>query len=470
MPEKIRILFAGELHSSHALSWIDLLSPHKDKFEVRGLHISMWNPPEVDFPITEVKDMIYFEQAKQYFKSENPANEEVYIHGLGTIKCKQFVNAWGVIQEFKPHIIHTLGVFPSSMFFLRTLCYPAIEVGWDPFWIVQARGGPDVALNRQNPGLAAEIHAIFNRCDYFIADNQQNYSLALSMGLKPDKLSTTGPVPGAGGVDPAIFNGVLLPSQKERLILWPKAYNCIQSDGFTVIEGLRLALPYIGDFKLIATAASPDVEYWFNNFLGDYGSRVEIHSRLAHKQLLDIYLSARVLLAPSLSDGIPNSMYEAMASHTVPILSPIDTLIPLFQNKVHTLYAPNLDPPAIAEALILAMNDDNLADSIALTNRAWLPSLAGREVVRDSVVKMYQQVSKLKMSQIILELMSTKYDLVNTQNQLVNTQNQLVNTQNQLVNSQNQLQQLEKIVQHPIVIALRKMRKLLIVFKKMLFK
>jgi hypothetical protein len=75
---------------------------------------------------------------------------------------------------------------------------------------------------------------------------QQNYSLALSMGLKPDKLSTTGPVPGAGGVDPAIFDGVLLPSQKERLILWPKAYNCIQSDGFAVIEGLRLALPYIG--------------------------------------------------------------------------------------------------------------------------------------------------------------------------------------------------------------------------------
>ncbi|MFM7365113.1 MAG: glycosyltransferase family 4 protein [Cuspidothrix sp.] len=456
MSEKIRILFAGELHSSHALSWIDLLAPYKDQFEVQGLHISIWNPPDADFPITEAKDMIYFEQARQYLKYETSANEEVYIYGLGTIKCKQLVNAWGVIQEFKPHIIHTLGVFPSSVFFLRTLCYPAIKVGWEPFWIVQARGGSDIALNRQNPGLAEEIKAIFNRCDYFIADHQQNYSLALSMGLQPDKLSTTGSVPGAGGVDPGIFDGVLLPSQKERLILWPKAYNCIQSDGFTVIEGLRLALPYIGDFKLIATAAIPDVEYWFNKLLGDYGSKVEIHNRLAHKQLLDIYRSARVLLAPSLSDGIPNSMYEAMASHTVPILSPIETLTTLFQDKVHTLYAPNLDPPAIAEALILAMNDDSLADSIALTNSAWLPSLAGREVVRDRVVKMYQQVSKLKMSQIILELMTTKQALADTQNQLVN--------------NQNQLQELEKIVQHPIVGTLRKVRKPLTYVKKMLFK
>jgi hypothetical protein len=442
MPEKIRILFAGELHSSHALSWIDLLSPYKDQFEVQGLHISMWNPPEADFPITEAKDIIYFEQAKQYLKSENPANEEVYIYGLGTIKCKQLVNAWGVIQEFKPHIIHTLGVFPSSVFFFKTLCYPDIEVGWEPFWIVQARGGPDVALNRQNPSLAEEIHAIFNRCDYFIADNQQNYSLALSMGLKPDKLSTTGPVPGAGGVDPAIFDGVLLPSQKERLILWPKAYNCIQSDGFAVIEGLRLALPYIGDFKLIATAAIPDVEYWFNKFLGDYGSRVEIHSRLPHKKLLEIYRSARVLLAPSLSDGIPNSMYEAMASHTVPILSPIETLLPLFKDKVNTIYAPNLDPTAIAEALVLAMNDDTLADNIALTNRALLPNLAGREAVRNRVVNMYRQVIKLKMSQLILELMETKTALVNTQNQLVNTQHQL-----------------QKISEHPVVRVLRKIRK-----------
>ena len=161
-----------------------------------------------------------------------------------------------------------------------------------------------------------------------------------------------------------------------------------------VLEALRLALPRIGNFRLIATAADPDVEYWFNDMLGIYGERVEIHKRLSREQLLEIYRTARVLLAPSLSDGVPNTMYEAMASQTVPILSPIETLLPLFADKVHTIYAPNLDPAAIAEALVTAMNDDVLADKIAMTNRARLPSLAGRDAVRDRVVTMYRQVIK----------------------------------------------------------------------------
>jgi hypothetical protein len=345
-----------------------------------------------------------------------------------------------VLQEFKPHIVHTLGVFPASAFFLRVLSLSNTGFDlWDPFWIVQARGGPDIALNRKNPNLAQEIQAVLSRCDYFIADNQQNYSLALEMGLSSDKLSITGSVPGAGGIDPAMFDGVPLPSRKERLIIWPKAYNFIQSDGMAVVEALRLALPHIGEFHLVATAASPDVEYWFNTFLGNYGSRVEIHSRLPHEKFLELYRSARVILAPSLSDGIPNSMYEAMASHTVPILSPIETLLPLFKDKIHTIYAPNLDPPAIADALVLAMNDDALADNIALTNRAWLPILAGRDSVRDRVVEMYRQAVKSKMSQLVLDLIETKTILFHTQNQLLNTQNQLLNTQNRLSKISNNL-------------------------------
>lgn len=402
MPESIRMLFIGELHSSHALAWIDLLSPFRDEFEIQGVHTSSASPPKTHFPIVDAKHLSFFQFYKlvklnkihKYLRREILPHREGYIHGFGYCNSQNFANIQRVLQKFKPHIVHTLGIFPASAFFLKALSLSDIVSG--PAWIVQARGGPDIALNRRNPALAEEISAIMKRCDYFIADNPRNYSFAQDMGLDPGKLSETGPIPGTGGVDLLMFEGVPLPSQKERLILWPKAYNCIQSDGLAVVEALRLALPRIGEFRLIATASIPDVEYWFNTFLGSYGSRVEIHSRLPREQLLEIYRKARVLLAPSLSDGVPNSMYEAMASHTVPILSPIDTLLPLFENNVHTIYAPNLDPPAIAGALITAMNDDVLADRIAKTNRAWLPSLASREAVCERVIAMYRNVLKMR--------------------------------------------------------------------------
>lgn len=401
MSEPIRILFVGELQSSHALSWIDLLAPFRDEFEIHGLHTSSAIPPKTNFPISEVKYLSYFQRytlskldkIRNYFGWESEAWAIENIHGYGHYNPCQLANIQKVLQKFKPHIVHTLGIFPASAFFLRALTLSDIDR--KPVWIVQARGGPDIALNRKNPVLAKEIRAILNHCDYFIADNHQNYSYAMEMGLEPEKLSATGPVPGTGGIDPTLFEGVPLPSQKERLVLWPKAYNCIQSDGLVVLEALRLALPHIGKFRLIATAATPEVEYWFNDFLGSYGAQVEIYGRLPREELLEIYRSARVLLAPSLSDGVPNSMYEAMASHTVPILSPLDTLLPLFENKVHTIYAPNLDARAIADALIIAMNDDVLADSIATTNRERLPSLAERSVVRDRVVGMYRDLTKV---------------------------------------------------------------------------
>lgn len=410
MPEAIRILFVGELHSSHAQGWIDLLSPLKDEFEIQGLHISSnAPPPEMNYPIFDVGDLgildkrgfkfdlggFKFEIGRKDSTRQDLVRATGYIHGFGAQNNLQLGNAKRILKTIRPHIVHTLGIFPASAFFLRVL-YSSSDLGCKPIWIVQARGGPDIALNRKNPGLAPEIKAILGNCDFFIADNQQNYDLALDMGLAPEKLSMTGPVPGAGGIEPSTFGEVPLPSHKERLILWPKAYNCIQSDGMVVLEALRLALPYIGDFHLIATAAIPDVEYWFHDMLCIYGTRVEIHSRLPYEQLQKIYRTARVLLAPSLSDGVPNSMYEAMASHTVPILSPIETLLPLFVDKVHTIYAPNLNPSAIAKALVNAMNDDALADNIAMTNRAYLPVLAGRESVRGRVVAMYRQAIKAR--------------------------------------------------------------------------
>jgi outer membrane protein TolC len=85
------------------------------------------------------------------------------------------------------------------------------------------------------------------------------------------------------------------------------------------------------------------------------------------------------------------------------------------------------------------MNDDALADNIALTNRAWLPILAGRDSVRDRVVEMYRQAVKSKMSQLVLDLIETKTILFHTQNQLLNTQNQLLNTQNRLSKISNNL-------------------------------
>lgn len=393
MTRKIKILFVGELHSSHAQSWMDLIFPGCIEFEIRGLHISWAPPPDVEFPIDDASIQKAASLSDRIFAGVKRIFPDDYIHGRGAISGSHYANLEKALQEFKPDIVHTLGIFPASIYYLRGMRLLG-GVAQRPVWIAQARGGPDLALNRKSELFLPDIHAVLDQCDCFLADNAQNYLIAQELGLMPEKLSPTGPVPGTGGIDPGMFSGVPLPSKKERLILWPKAYNCIQSDGLVVVEALRRALPRIGKFKLLATAAMPDVEYWFREFLGAYGDSVDIVERIPREELLKMFGIARVLLAPSLSEGVPNSMYEAMASNTVPIISPLDTMTPLFKDNINTIYAHNLDPDSIADALVKAMTDDELADRIAVTNRAMLPSLAGRDQVRERVISLYRQVAR----------------------------------------------------------------------------
>jgi glycosyltransferase involved in cell wall biosynthesis len=102
---------------------------------------------------------------------------------------------------------------------------------------------------------------------------------------------------------------------------------------------------------------------------------------------------ARVMLAPSLVDGTPNSMFEAMATGALPILSPLDTIRPLVRDGSNVLFARNLYPDEIGEALVRGMHDDVLVDSAAARNLVLVRQLADRSTIRPRVVGLYESLA-----------------------------------------------------------------------------
>ncbi len=304
-----------------------------------------------------------------------------------------------VIQEWKPDIIHTLGFDPASYLYLR--CRAQFEIAGVGKWVAQARGGPDLGLQRYDPDYLPNILAVFRHCDHFIADNETNYAYALEAGLDPDKIRYPGMgvVSGAGGIDcdgmTQLFSGP--PSKRERIIVWPKAYETYTAKALPVFEALIKVWDRIQPCRIeMLWMVQSDVKIWYEKMVPAHIKRAcSTYGRLTLRETWEKISKARVMIAPSLSDGIPNTMMEAMALGTAPLVSPLETIIPVVKDEENVLFARNLYPDEIAEALLRLMSDDDLVDRMAANNMVAIRRMADRIKIKVKAIQFYEQIAQM---------------------------------------------------------------------------
>jgi glycosyltransferase involved in cell wall biosynthesis len=393
-----KILFVGLSESSHTHAWIDLLDGAPLNVRLfalpTGLPPAAWNvrtyvtaatgekmpsKTRAGLPVKMLGGRIVsFAAAKLGLRSARP-----------DLRAKWLSE---VIREWRPDIIHTLGLDSAFFYFKVRRQFALHEIGR---WVVQVRGGPELALHRLMAEHRPRIEQILAECDQLIADNKQNYEYATALRLSADRVSPLGVVPGTGGIDidslQAIAKGP--PSRRERIILWPKAYECPAGKALPVFEALKLAWPRIAPCKIYMTAATPETQMWFHTLPRPIQDASQIVERLPRPELLNVLSRSRVMLAPSLADGIPNCLYEAMAAGAFPILSPLETICSVVSEGTNVLFARNLYPQEIADALCRAMTEDSLIDAAASRNLTLVRKLADRSHIRSRVIRYYEQLT-----------------------------------------------------------------------------
>lgn len=398
-PGRPKILFIGHGESTHTHAWIDLL---KDaKFNVRLFSLPSGAPPDLWWvktystrygrPATDSATRVGF------FNKGKP--RRVVERTIARLKkapwsAEEKFQAWltEIIRKWRPDIIHTLGLEPAGYLYARVRKNDGIaSIGK---WIAQVRGGPDLALHRLIPEYVPRLQDVFADCDRLIADNKQNYDYALELGLKESQVAEVGVVPGTGGVDvnslAARWHGS--PSHRQAIV-WPKAYECPQSTALPVLEAFKLAwsrLPPCDVHMLAAEDVQPAVRLWFHTLPTEMRERCTLTGRISREQTLQWLTSARVMLAPALADGVPNSLFEAMAAGAFPIVSPLDTIRNVVTEERNVLFARNLYPQEIANALVRAMTDNELVDAAATQNLELVKLIASRDEIRVRVINFYE--------------------------------------------------------------------------------
>jgi hypothetical protein len=424
-----RILFIGWPESSHTHSWIELLQGAR--FNIRLFALASSEPP-LDWPIKSYltsptvarrnsptrrtvfpppTSSPYY--AVYLFREAMGVGNRIPTSGLG----RSFSSAAAIldrlyarkyppnietalartIRQWRPDIIHTLGFEPASYLYLRARqLHDLAGIGR---WVAQARGGPDLALNRHLPEYPRLIEEVFATCDHFIADNQQNYDYALAAGLDRGKIADPGMgvVSGPGGLDLEALRarGTLPPSQRERIVVWPKAYEINSAKAMPVFEAILKVWERIKPCRIeMLWMDQREVQMWYDKlFPAEVKRFCPSHRRLSREETLAHIAKARVMMAPSLSDGIPNTMMEAMALGAAPLVSPLDTIVPVVREDEHVLFARNLYPDEIGEALVRLMTDDALVDRLAANNLLRIREIADRKVIRARAIVFYEEVA-----------------------------------------------------------------------------
>jgi len=412
-PGKPRILFIGWAHSSHTHAWLSLLS--ECDFNIRFFALPDHLPP-LDWQVKTYLT-ISFDGHRQPI--QNDAEFKKKYGSLSTRKILPLIPGmpnfqhdplldtsfvWPptqaleyldqTIRSWKPDIIHTLGLNPASYFYYDVLSSFGLKhIGR---WVVQARGGPDLELNRLQPGHRERIISILNSCDIFIADNTTNYKNAIQLGLNPAKQLPFGIVPGTGGLD--IKKCDILnqgpPSTRAPLVIWPKAYECPQSKAMPVFEALINIADKIQHCRILMLASTTETRAWYAALPEKLQAISTISERISHDEVLSIMGRARIMLAPSILDGVPNSLYEAMALGAFPIVSPLKTIKPIVKEGQNVLFARNLYPEEIAQAIERAIIDNVLVDAATQRNRKLVSRIANKQIIKNEILKCYSTIKK----------------------------------------------------------------------------
>ena len=298
-----------------------------------------------------------------------------------------------IIRTWRPDVIHTIGLTLGGYFYYPVRQRHKIQdIG---LWVMQTRGGSDLTLSRLDPDAAAVMKRVLGECDQIITDNEINFTYLEELGVGREKICPLGWVPGTGGVDVAgLSAGWSPPSTRPRMILWPKAYESPWSKALPVLEALCLAWDKIQPSEIHLLAADPEVRMHCRALPAEIQKSLHFYERIDRGKVFELMGQARVMLAPSLVDGVPNTLYEAMACGAFPILSPLDTIKTVAQEPDNLLFARNLYPQELAEALSKAMHEDELVDRAAQGNLELVKQIADRAVIGPKLEVYYQDLAK----------------------------------------------------------------------------
>ena len=290
------------------------------------------------------------------------------------------------IREIQPDVVHSFVMYSACVPIFETMKkYNGIK------WIYSAWGN-DLFFYQNNPEYRKNMINIFPHLHYMFADCTRDYSIAKSLGFSSKYLGT---FPTGGGYH-LKFYANFLKKRSDRNIILIKGYQHKFGRCNNVLEALIKMHEKLKNYKFIIFAANNEVLKFVKETELQNLVNLEVKQRIDHIDVLKLMGESSIYIGNSISDGMPNTLLEAIIMEVFPIQSnPGGATAEIIKDGKNGLliHHPE-DSYQIAEVIKKAIEDDCLRKSAIEFNSTNVKPKLERSYVKEQVLEKYKFVEK----------------------------------------------------------------------------
>lgn len=224
----------------------------------------------------------------------------------------------------------------------------------------------------------------FKSADKIICYTKSEKSLLEKLSIDSDKIIVI-----HNGIDTEVF----VPCKNEKInnrILWIGRFTPGKGVKY-LINAFEILVKSYPSLKLLLIGDGPqkkDIEYKIQ-YLG-LSKNIDVKEFVPNSELPEIYQNSDVFVLPSLNEGIPRTMLEAMACG-IPIVC---TELPQLANIVDGcgLLVPKNNSQALAESISKIMSNRNLAQKFGSNGRAKIVDNYSWEDTVKKTIRLYEEL------------------------------------------------------------------------------
>lgn len=355
--------------SDHEIYWFDPLDGNYDNKNLNWIHYCKQWRLKWDFP----GRYLIKNKLSRLYKIIQKINERSVAEGFEAF-----------LKEVQPDVVHSFVMYMS--------CAPILSVmkkNTQIKWIYSAWGN-DLYFYQNNSLRLHEIKACLPHINYMFADCGRDIEIARKYGFKGVSL---GVFPTGGGYKTTELAKQRQPI-KERNAILIKGYDHHFGRCNVVLQALLSLKELLSQHTILVYGDNQAVQKFVTVQGLDKWPNFRLLGKITHNKLFKLKGEALIYIGNSISDGMPNTLLEAIVMGAFPIQSnPGGATEEIIEHRKNGLLIQNaLDSEHIAKLLADALTNRAMLEK-AFNYNLELSKKLEFEIIKNQVLKAYNRIS-----------------------------------------------------------------------------